>query len=82
MEQECYTVAIPNMPIFANKKVREFIKWIPTLEGFVGVHPHYPDGTLILFKTENNAKAARNLIQAKGVTVGKNICKVYVPKGE
>lgn len=76
-----YTVAIPNLPIFPNKRVKKFVKYIGTLEGFIGIHPAYPHGTLLLFKTENNAKMARNLIKSyKGYEsdVGVNICEVKI----
>ena len=82
-EVECYTVAIPNLPMISNRRVRDFIKWISELEGFVGLRPEYPHGTLLIFKTENDAKRAKNLIPTYPnykSGVGKNICKVYVPK--
>lgn len=82
-EVECYTVAIPNLPVFATKKVKDFVKWISELEGFVGLRPEYPRGTLLIFRTENDAKRARNQIKAYPgykCGVGNNICKVYVPK--
>ena len=82
-EVTCYTVAIPNLPMIPNRKVKKFIKWIGELDGFVGIRPEYPRGTLLLFKTENDAKRARNQIRAypnyEG-TVGNNICEVYIPK--
>jgi len=82
-EVTCYTVAIPNLPIFPNKEVKKFLNWIQTLDGFVGLRPEYPYGTILIFKTENDAKGARNLIRAyKGYNgeVGKNICEIYIPK--
>lgn len=78
---KAYTVAIPNLPLVPNRKVKAFVKWISSLDGFYGIHPHYPLGTLVIFDTENNAKAARNLIQNyKGYsgTVGNNICEIYI----
>jgi len=78
----CYTVAIPNLPLVPSKKVMEFVKWMHDLEGFVGIRPEYPHGTLIVFKTENDAKRARNLIRTYPEydgTVGNNIGEVFVP---
>lgn len=81
-EVECYTVAIPNLPMIPNRRVKKFVQWISKLEGFVGFRPEYPKGTLLIFKTENDAKRARNQIREypnyEG-GVGENICKVYVP---
>lgn len=80
---KAYTVAIPNLPLVPNRKVKAFIKRISELDGFYGIHPRYPLGTLIIFDTENNAKSARNLIQNyKGYNgaVGNNICEIYISK--
>jgi len=78
---KAYTVAIPNFPLIPNKRVREFIKWICKLDGLLGIHPHYPDGNILLFRTENQAKVARNQIKNypnyEG-TVGHNIVEVEI----
>ena len=71
-----YTVAIANLPFIPNKKIKEFMDYISKLDGFIGVHPHYPNGTLLIFKSENHAKRARNLIEKYGVKTGRNICEV------
>lgn len=77
-EVSCFTVSIANLPM--NDKTVEFMKWVQTFDGFVGIYPHYPYGTLILFKTENDAKGGRNLLRAKGYGTGKNIGEVFVEK--
>lgn len=82
-EVSCYTVAIPNLPLFPDKNVKKFVKWINGLDGFVGFRPEYPRGTLLIFKTENDAKRARNQIRVYPgyqSVVGDNICEVYIPK--
>ena len=79
-EVTVYTVAIGNVPILPNKKVKEFFRWVESLDGFVGIRPEYPRGTLLLFETENDAKGARNLIRAKGENVGNNICECFIDK--
>lgn len=78
-EISCWTVAVGNFVPFL-KKSRLAIEFIKTLDGFVGVHPCPPRGTLILFRTESDAKIARNLMEAKGIVCGKNICECYVDK--
>lgn len=72
-----YTVAIANLPIIPNKEIKAFMDYVGKLEGFIGVHPHYPNGTLLIFKSENHAKLARNLIENYGVKTGRNICEVF-----
>lgn len=82
-EVSCWTVAIPNLPMIPNRKIRKFVKWINKLDGFVGMSPHYPFGILLLFRSENDAKRARNQIRAYPgyeCPIGENICEVYVPK--
>ena len=78
-EISCWTVAVGNFVPFL-KNSRLAIEFIKTLDGFVGVHPFPPRGTLILFRTESDAKIARNLMEAKGIVCGKNICECYVDK--
>lgn len=72
-----YTVAVGIFDPF-NRRSRKAVKFISTLKGLVGVHPHYPDGTLILFRTENDAKIARNEMQSKGILTGRNICEAEI----
>ena len=82
-EVVCYAFAIANFPIILDKKVKKFMKYIEGLDGFQGFYPHYPHGTLLIFNTENNAKAARNLVRNyRGYTggVGDNIGEVYINK--
>lgn len=82
-EVVCYAFAIPNLPMFMNKEIKKFINYIEKLEGFQGLYPHYPHGTLLIFDTENNAKGGRNLIRAyPGVNfpVGDNIGEVFIKK--
>ena len=69
-----YTVAVGNFnPLM--QASREAVKFIKELKGLVAVHPHYPNGTLLLFDSKANAERARKLMQAKGIQVGRNICR-------
>ena len=81
--KKCYTVAIPNLPLRPNKKVVKFMDDISKMDGFIGLRPEYPYGTLLMFDTENHAKIARNRInnypQYQGGT-GKNIGECHIPK--
>ena len=74
---KAWSVAVGNInPL--QKESREAVKYIKGLKGFVGVYPHYPHGTFMFFDTENNAKIARNMMDAKGIQTGKNICEFEI----
>lgn len=82
-EVKVYTVAIGNAPMpWESRKVRKnaekAIKFIKGLDGFIGVHPVPPRGTLCLFRTENDAKIARNRMNAEGIHTGDNICECFI----
>lgn len=77
-EIKVYTVATGNVNPLV-KASREAVKFIKKLDGFVGVHPEPPHGTLWLFKTENQAKKARNKMEAHGIQTGNNICECFIP---
>ena len=88
-ETKLYTVAIGNFkgPFASPRRMLEekrLIEEIKKLDGFYGVYPSPPNGTLLLFETENNAKGARNILRSLGVNCGRNIGMVYanVPKEE
>lgn len=81
-EVSVYTVAVGNIslnPLF-KKRQKQALDYISSLDGFIGLYPHPPYGTLCLFKNKNDAKAARNLMKSKGIGTGKNICEVYIDK--
>lgn len=83
-EVEVWGVCVGNLPLMMigrkAKASKEAILYIASLEGFIGVHPHYPYGTVCLFDTQNHAKTAKNLMKAKGIETGKEIGKFYVDK--
>lgn len=76
-EFKAYTVAVGNIHPF-NSKSREAVKIIKKLEGFLGIKPCYPKGTLLLFESENAAKSGRNTLETKGIQCGRNICECYI----
>lgn len=75
MENKGYTVATGNIN-WLIKGSREVPKYVSKLEGFLGVHPMPPQGTLWIFDTENNAKIARNKMRAMGIQCGDNITEI------
>lgn len=60
------------------KKQEEALEYIKKLDGFIGVHPIDLWRTLLIFDTLNNAKAARNSLNAKGCPVGQ-VAPMLVP---
>lgn len=83
-ENIMYTVAIGEIDPFATgKKARDqedVIRFVKTLPGFVGVHPVSGRGTILLFRTEKEAKEARQKLKDKGCPVGMNVTECFVPK--
>lgn len=76
-----WAVKVGNLPIFfVRKKIKEAIKFIQKQDGFIAFYPMYPEGTLCLFKTENYAKGARNMMRFYGIEVYGEIIEVYVNK--
>lgn len=77
MTRDAWTVAVGNInPL--KKASRRAVQFIKTLDGLLGVFPVYPKGTLLLFESENAAKIAKNMLEAKGILTGDNICKCQV----
>ena len=86
-EVKLWTVAVGNAPgplalTSTRARAKKAIKIIKQQEGLVGVHPEPPYGTLLLFKTENEAKKARNVLLAATIECGKNIGNVFVKKSD
>lgn len=79
-----YTVSIGEVDPFAlgEKKRRqdEVLDFIKTLNGFVGVHPVFGRGTILLFRTEEQANFARDSLKERGCPVGKYVTECYDPK--
>lgn len=74
---KAWSVAVGNInPL--QKASRDAVEYISKLEGFVGFYPHYPQGTLCFFKTENDAKRGRNKMNSKGILTGNNICEMEI----
>ena len=88
-EVEAFTVAVPNLAgtLPGTMKPRmlrdskKLLSYASKLDGFLGIHPAPPHGTLLIFKTENEAKRARNLLANDlKVQTGTNITKIYIPE--
>ena len=86
-EADAWTVAIGNLPsIFQalnpkiKRQVDEALAIIKAQDGFIGVFPQPPDGTLCLFRSKNEAIRAKNIMSINGIQTGNNICHVYIDK--
>lgn len=86
-EVKAYTVAVPNLAgtipgtLKHMKDTKKFLRYVKKLDGFIGIHPIPPRGTLLIFDTENNAKRARNLLDNDlKVQTGTNICEIFIPE--
>lgn len=88
-EVKAYTVAVPNLAgtlpgTMKPKELRDtkkLLNYCKKLDGFLGIHPMPPRGTLLIFKTENDAKRGRNLLANDlKVQTGHNICEIFIPE--
>lgn len=88
-EVKAYTVAVPNLAGMIPgtlkqkhmKDTKKLLRYVKKLDGFIGIHPIPPRGTLLIFDTENNAKRARNLLDNDlKVQTGTNICEIFIPE--
>lgn len=79
-----YTVVIGELrPYLSRKKRRaqmQALELISSQHGFVGIHRVFGRGTLLLYRTENDAKIARNELISRGCPCGDNICQAFVDK--
>lgn len=79
-EIEAWTVGVGNLPPIPTGSSRKALELIRSLEGFIGIHPLPPMGTLLLFRSENDAIRGKNLLDYKGVKTSRNISKVFIEK--
>lgn len=76
-EVVCYGIGIGNLTLPPVKKALGFIQG---LDGFVAFYPYWPHGTVCVFRTLNEAKVAKNLMQAKGIKTGREIAEMFIEK--
>lgn len=55
------------------KKFFKLLGYIKEQDDFIGIHPCYPDGDLLVWKTLNAAKIAKNTIEALGIKTANHI---------
>lgn len=69
-----FTFAVGNMP-FNPREIYKTVEYFKMQPGFIGLHPHYPRGTMLVFDTLNNAKRARNIFEDNGIKCGNYIMR-------
>ena len=78
-EIDTYTVAMANLKPFHKDSITA-LNIVKSLDGFIGVSPCWPHGTLVHFKSLNDAKRGKNLMEQKGIHTGNNISHHYIDK--
>ena len=69
-EVKAYALGVPNLAGTTGKRPtrrelrdsQKLMNYVSKLDGFLGIHPQYPHGTALIFRTENDAKRAKNLL--------------------
>lgn len=76
----CYAFATGGLPHPARHPIKAWKtnRYLDELEGLIGVHLHTRYQTLLIFETLNEAKIARNRIEAMGNAVGRDIMKCEI----
>ncbi len=81
-ESSVWAVAVPEFSPFAIGKKksyqRKIINMLMEQDGFIGVYPIIGKATLCMYKTENDAKIARNQLNNEDCPTGKEIIEVYI----
>ena len=80
-EEMVFAIGVGRMiPVVGKKKkMEDTLKYIKKMDGFVGVHPVDLWHNLLIFRTLNDAKRAKNDLSSKGVSMGQ-IAPVLVGK--
>lgn len=55
------------------KKFFKLLGYLKEQNDFIGIHPCYPDGDLLVWETLNAAKIAKNTIEALGIKTADHI---------
>lgn len=83
-EVKVWAVGVGNPPRWwhsrkVKKSAEKAVQIIKGLDGLIGVHPDEKGrGTLVLFRTENDAKIGKNVMTYEGIPTGKGIGEVYI----
>ena len=87
-EVKAYALGVPNIAGTVGiptprqiKDTKKLLDYVKNLDGFLGIHPTPPRGTALIFKTENDAKRAKNLLihDIKINSIG-NVVECFIPE--
>lgn len=88
-EVKAYALGVPNIAGTTGKRPtrkelrdsRILINYVTKLDGFLGIHPFPPHGTALIFRTENEAKRAKNLlIYDLDINEIGNVVECFIPE--
>jgi len=76
---KCYAITIPNLPdpILMQEEAQNVAAFLKTIKGLIGFFPHYPEGTILLLETLDDARFARSRFTEQG-----NPCGDYIINAE
>lgn len=75
---EVWAVGIGILPVIRTRKVRTLLRFISSLDGFLGISPVPHRGTLLVFKSKNDATCAKKTLEKNGVHTGNELATVYI----
>lgn len=75
--EKLYSVAVGNFAPWKQDSAKA-LKMSKALPGFVAEHVVFPRGTLLFFRSAQEAEEGREKMRSAGITCGKNICKFAV----
>ena len=78
-EVKAWAFAIGNIHLIPTETDKQVMKIVKGLDGLYGVKPEFPRGTLLIFKTENHAKRAKNKLESYGIQTGAHIGECFIP---
>lgn len=88
-EVKAWSFAVPNLAGLCSfptpKQIahsKKLLKYLEGLDGFLGIYPMPPRGTMVIFRTKNDAVRAKNLLiyDLEINEIGKNIVECYIPE--
>lgn len=88
-EVKAWSFAVPNLAGLCSfptpRQLADSIKlinYLKDLDGFLGIHPMPPRGTMVIFRTKNDAIRAKNLLiyDLEINEIGNNIVECYIPE--
>lgn len=67
-----FIFAVECLPV-SGKRFFKLLGYLKEQNSFLGIHPRYPDGDFLVWQTLNDAKIAKNTIEALGIKTANHI---------